>query len=246
MGNGERNLSLLLSLGGVGALLATAVLGGKLVFEHAAGIPTRGAARARCTSGRRGTTTTAGRGKRRRSITTMTAPSTDVDSAAPRRRTHPPAGHSAAQGLIMRVTRAAGAVPGCWPASPRPPGRRSPRCPRPRWWRSASRRWRRRSSGRGDADRIRFPPGGSSCATASSRATGSTPPPAAEQAAAPRHPHGQGPRLGRPRPAGLYAAHRGDGLPAAGRPVATAARARARGAEGSPGRGEGSHGAGQA
>ncbi len=40
MGNGERNLSLLLSIGGVGALVATAVLGGKLVFEHAAGIPT--------------------------------------------------------------------------------------------------------------------------------------------------------------------------------------------------------------
>ena len=40
MGNGERNLALLLSIGGVGALLATASLGGKLVFEHAAGIPT--------------------------------------------------------------------------------------------------------------------------------------------------------------------------------------------------------------
>jgi uncharacterized membrane protein len=36
----ERNLALLVSVGGVGALLATSVLGGKLVFDHAAGIPT--------------------------------------------------------------------------------------------------------------------------------------------------------------------------------------------------------------
>jgi uncharacterized membrane protein len=40
MGNGERNLALLVSIGGLAALLTTAVLGGKLVFEHAAGIPT--------------------------------------------------------------------------------------------------------------------------------------------------------------------------------------------------------------
>jgi uncharacterized membrane protein len=40
MGNGERNLALLVSIGGVGALVATAALGGKLVFDHAAGIPT--------------------------------------------------------------------------------------------------------------------------------------------------------------------------------------------------------------
>ena len=40
MGSGERNLALLVSIAGVVALLATSVLGGKLVFEHAAGIPT--------------------------------------------------------------------------------------------------------------------------------------------------------------------------------------------------------------
>ena len=40
MGSGERNLALVISLGGLIALLATAVLGGKLVFEHAAGIKT--------------------------------------------------------------------------------------------------------------------------------------------------------------------------------------------------------------
>ncbi len=40
MGNGERNLALLVSLGGLAALLTTAALGGKLVFEHAAGVPT--------------------------------------------------------------------------------------------------------------------------------------------------------------------------------------------------------------
>lgn len=40
MGATERALSLILSIGGVGALVATGVYGGKLVFEHAAGIPT--------------------------------------------------------------------------------------------------------------------------------------------------------------------------------------------------------------
>lgn len=40
MGNTERMAALVASLGGVGLLLATAVYGGKLVFEHAAGIPT--------------------------------------------------------------------------------------------------------------------------------------------------------------------------------------------------------------
>ena len=40
MGGGERNLALLVSLVGLGTLIATAVLGGKLVFDHAAGIPT--------------------------------------------------------------------------------------------------------------------------------------------------------------------------------------------------------------
>lgn len=40
MGATERGVTLALSLGGVGVLIATAVLGGRLVFEHAAGIPT--------------------------------------------------------------------------------------------------------------------------------------------------------------------------------------------------------------
>jgi uncharacterized membrane protein len=40
MGSTERGVALALSLGGTGMLLATAVYGGKLVFEHAAGIPT--------------------------------------------------------------------------------------------------------------------------------------------------------------------------------------------------------------
>lgn len=39
MGAGERALSLVLSVLGVGVLIATGVYGGKLVFEHAAGIP---------------------------------------------------------------------------------------------------------------------------------------------------------------------------------------------------------------
>ena len=40
MGSTERTVALVASLGGVGLLLATAAYGGKLVFEHAAGIPT--------------------------------------------------------------------------------------------------------------------------------------------------------------------------------------------------------------
>ena len=40
MASGERTLSLLVSIGGVVALFATSILGGKMVFEHAAGVPT--------------------------------------------------------------------------------------------------------------------------------------------------------------------------------------------------------------
>jgi uncharacterized membrane protein len=41
MGSTERAVVLAASLGGLGALVATAVYGGKLVFDHAAGIPTK-------------------------------------------------------------------------------------------------------------------------------------------------------------------------------------------------------------
>jgi uncharacterized membrane protein len=40
MSAGERTLSLLASLAGAGVLIATGAYGGKMVFEHAAGIPT--------------------------------------------------------------------------------------------------------------------------------------------------------------------------------------------------------------
>ena len=40
MGSGERTAALVLSLVGLGTLLSTAFFGGKLVFDHAAGIPT--------------------------------------------------------------------------------------------------------------------------------------------------------------------------------------------------------------
>jgi uncharacterized membrane protein len=40
MSAGERTLSLVVSLAGAGVLVATGVYGGKMVFEHAAGIPT--------------------------------------------------------------------------------------------------------------------------------------------------------------------------------------------------------------
>lgn len=40
MGSGERTAVLVLSLGGLVVLITTAVYGGKLVFDHAAGIPT--------------------------------------------------------------------------------------------------------------------------------------------------------------------------------------------------------------
>jgi uncharacterized membrane protein len=41
MGATERSLALALALGGAGVLIATAQYGGRLVFDHAAGIPTR-------------------------------------------------------------------------------------------------------------------------------------------------------------------------------------------------------------
>ncbi len=40
MGATERALALALALGGAGVLIATATFGGRLVFDHAAGIPT--------------------------------------------------------------------------------------------------------------------------------------------------------------------------------------------------------------
>ncbi len=40
MGNGERAAGLLLALAGAGVLFTTGLYGGRLVFEHAAGIPT--------------------------------------------------------------------------------------------------------------------------------------------------------------------------------------------------------------
>lgn len=40
MGTTERSLALALALGGAGVLIATAQYGGRLVFDHAAGIPT--------------------------------------------------------------------------------------------------------------------------------------------------------------------------------------------------------------
>lgn len=40
MGSSERALSTVLSLGGVAVLVATGIYGGRLVFEHAAGVPT--------------------------------------------------------------------------------------------------------------------------------------------------------------------------------------------------------------
>ena len=41
MGTGERALALAATLAGTGVLIATAVYGGRLVFDHAAGIPTQ-------------------------------------------------------------------------------------------------------------------------------------------------------------------------------------------------------------
>jgi len=41
MGNGERSLALLLSVAGLGVLFVTANYGGRLVFDHAAAIPSR-------------------------------------------------------------------------------------------------------------------------------------------------------------------------------------------------------------
>lgn len=40
MGSGERSAAVVLTLAGAGVLIATGVYGGRLIFEHAAGIPT--------------------------------------------------------------------------------------------------------------------------------------------------------------------------------------------------------------
>jgi uncharacterized membrane protein len=41
MGSGERYLATILSLGGMGVLVATGLYGGRLVFDHAAGVPSK-------------------------------------------------------------------------------------------------------------------------------------------------------------------------------------------------------------
>lgn len=41
MGSGERYLTTVLGLGGVGVLVATGLYGGRLVFDHAAGVPSK-------------------------------------------------------------------------------------------------------------------------------------------------------------------------------------------------------------
>jgi uncharacterized membrane protein len=41
MGGGERSFTVIASLAGVGVLFATGLFGGRLVFEHAAGIPSK-------------------------------------------------------------------------------------------------------------------------------------------------------------------------------------------------------------
>jgi uncharacterized membrane protein len=41
MGTGERSLTTILSLGGLGVLIATGLYGGRLVFDHAAGVPSK-------------------------------------------------------------------------------------------------------------------------------------------------------------------------------------------------------------
>ena len=138
MGSTERAWSCVLSLGGLGVLVATAVYGGKLVFEHAAGIPTE-VLQAEMHERAEGHHHHGGEGERRARhrrgrgaghaapIRRRGGPPRSTADSGRAGRAHPCARHAAAQGL----TRCAGVGRSSWGSSRRsrgasrpPPGRR--------------------------------------------------------------------------------------------------------------------------
>jgi uncharacterized membrane protein len=96
MGGTERGLTLLASVGGLGVLIATAVYGGKLVFDHAAGIPSA-VLRTELTERAEGHHHHGAEEAHEHGSETPAAVTTDsahADSAAGASHTHEPAGHT--------------------------------------------------------------------------------------------------------------------------------------------------------
>jgi uncharacterized membrane protein len=99
MGGTERGLTLLASVVGLGVLIATAVYGGKLVFEHAAGIPSP-VLRTELTERAEGHHHPGGQEAEEthehgsETPAAVTTDSAHADSAAGAPHTHEPAGHT--------------------------------------------------------------------------------------------------------------------------------------------------------
>jgi uncharacterized membrane protein len=89
MSAGERTLSLVVSLAGAGVLVATGVYGGKMVFEHAAGIPTE-ALEQEMHERAEGHHHHGGEAEEQESVGEEHEHDEAADSAAPAGHTHPP------------------------------------------------------------------------------------------------------------------------------------------------------------
>jgi uncharacterized membrane protein len=96
MSGTERGVTLLASVGGLGVLIATAVYGGKLVFDHAAGIPSP-VLRTELTEraeGQHHHGMEAGEAHEHESPASVVTDSAHADSTAVDSHTHEPAGHT--------------------------------------------------------------------------------------------------------------------------------------------------------
>ena len=234
---------------GVGVLFATGVYGGRLVFEHAAGIPTE-VLQAEMHERAKGITIMGARRGREHdddappATPPIAPPAATPDSRRVRRPPHTPcARHPAAQGLtrcarLAHRRRIVAALAACQPTTTRPPFPPLPeaadhrecasRHPRPpACWPRRSGRTRSRPAGRaaGRLDRDGL------VRCASGRPTG----PARRSASS----IGAGPGLGRSGPARQQQAHGRDALSPAGRSFATRSRAGAAGAARPSGRHQG-------
>jgi uncharacterized membrane protein len=96
MGGTERGLTLLASVSGLGVLIATAVYGGKLVFDHAAGIPSAVLRTELTERAEEHHHHGAGEGEEahEHGSETVTTDSAHADSVAAAPHTHEPAGHT--------------------------------------------------------------------------------------------------------------------------------------------------------
>jgi len=89
MGAAERSLTLAFALGGAGVLIATAVYGGRLVFDHAAGIPTE-VLQAEAAQRTGGHEDAPGEGHGEEQVTPVGADSAARQAAPPDSHTHAP------------------------------------------------------------------------------------------------------------------------------------------------------------